>query len=308
MEFASQTVRTLPLSYDIIRTIHARAVELCIPRRVGKAAVLHAHSGICTAQLLQAKRHGSTVICDHRSRFPGHAGENDPLANRLRQEFDAADYILTSSALARSDFLDRGFPAEKVVAIPLGVSTDRFVPREQARRLETPSRIFFAGRISYLKGVDLILRAAKRLGPQYQFRLAGTIRDAEVLHDGIPGNVRILGQLTQEALQEEFHNSHLLVLPSRSDAFGLVAVEAMATGLPVIISDSCGVADAVALNSAGAVFPDSDIDAFINSVQELLKDSHEYARLQHNALTTAKQHSWRAYGNRVVQLYKERIL
>jgi glycosyltransferase involved in cell wall biosynthesis len=248
------------------------------------------------------------VICDHRSRFPGHAGENDPLAYRLRQEFDAADYILTSSELARTDFLERGFPAERVVAIPLGVSTARFAPRQQARQLETPSRISFAGRISYLKGVDLILRAAKHLGPQYQFRLAGTIHDAEVLHDGVPDNVLMLGQLTQEALQAEFRNAHLLVLPSRSDAFGLVAIEAMATGLPVIISDSCGVADAIAGNSAGAVFPGSDIDAFISCIQELGKNSTEYARLQHNAIITAKQYSWRAYGDRVVQLYKERIL
>ncbi|MCK6577357.1 MAG: glycosyltransferase family 4 protein [Anaerolineae bacterium] len=109
--------------------------------------------------------------------------------------------------------------------------SDRAALRERLD-LHTPT-ILFAGRVVEKKGIDLVLDAARRL-PEWTFAICG--QDSELL-SGTPANVRIGGKLDQAALAEWYGAADLLLLPSEGEGFPLVVQEALACGLPVMVTD-----------------------------------------------------------------------
>ncbi len=105
--------------------------------------------------------------------------------------------------------------------------------------------ILFAGRLAPEKNIDAVLDAARR-HPELQFTLAGDgpLRETvqAKLDQGL-SNVKLVGWLERESLRDEIDNHDLLVLPSHFEAFGTIALEAMARQRQVIVSSGCGIAD-----------------------------------------------------------------
>ena len=123
------------------------------------------------------------------------------------------------------------------------------VPQEFLQRPRRPlrqsaNRILFAGRLAEEKNVPKIIELA-RLRPQLEVSIAGDgpLRDlVETAAHSIP-NLHYLGWISRDKLIDTFDNHDLLVLPSRIESFGTVALEGMARGLPVIVSGACGIAE-----------------------------------------------------------------
>ncbi len=97
--------------------------------------------------------------------------------------------------------------------------------------------------------------------------------------------------------------SDVLVLPSAQDGFGLVVLEAMATGLPVLVSDRVGAADCVREGITGLTFPFGDEDALADRIGWFLADRGRAGAMSPEALTMARQHAWEKYERRLASLY-----
>ena len=95
-----------------------------------------------------------------------------------------------------------------------------------------------------------------------------------------------------------------LVLPSAQDGFGLVVLEAMACGLPVIVSDRVGAADCVEEGRNGFVFPFRDPGALADRLKWFMADASRAAGMRAAAMETARRHSWEAYGQRLLDLVR----
>jgi glycosyltransferase involved in cell wall biosynthesis len=105
-----------------------------------------------------------------------------------------------------------------------------------------PLRVLFAGKVSLRKGVPYLLRAAASLGRDAALTLIGEVNDE--LRPSIAeyrANVQILARCSKSELRKHYQKHDVLVLPSLGDAFGFVALEAMCCGLPVIVTENCGV-------------------------------------------------------------------
>lgn len=133
--------------------------------------------------------------------------------------------------------------SDRLVRIDNGVDTELFRPASAAGRTAARQRwgfdrptALFVGRLSRKKGIDLLLDVANRTSRArgVQFAVAG--KDTEKLRD-VPANVRVLGLLDQPALASLYQAADLLVLPSDGEGFPLVVQEAMASGLPVVVTD-----------------------------------------------------------------------
>lgn len=129
---------------------------------------------------------------------------------------------------------------EKIVRIDNGVDTDLFRPADHAERSAVRQRwgftrptALFVGRLSRKKGLDLLLAAAA-LTDRFDVAVCG--KDTERLRDA-PPNVRVIGLVDQPALATLYQAADLLVLPSDGEGFPLVVQEAMASGLPVVVTD-----------------------------------------------------------------------
>jgi glycosyltransferase involved in cell wall biosynthesis len=157
------------------------------------------------------------------------------IAPRERKVLARASRVVAVSryaaAVARRALLD--VPVE---VIPNAVDTQAFRPRAREVEPGAPFRLLYLGRWREMKGVGLLGPLARMLGPDYRIDVTG-IPDDRSVRSGLPPNVHDIGvQRGQAAVIEALHRADALIVPSLSEGFGLVAIEAMACGVPVIAS------------------------------------------------------------------------
>ncbi|WP_159882555.1 glycosyltransferase family 4 protein [Paenibacillus puerhi] len=202
-----------------------------------------------------------------------------PWVNRVLREYELADYITVASRLQWETFVRHGVSEKKLLFAPLGVDTTRFSPVEHqpSRRIRKegePFRIIAVGQVSLLKGFPYLLEAVKSLNdPELEITLFGGVgwRGIRKLVDeyrqrGL--NIRIGVGDPLPALRE----SHLCVHASVSDGFGLAPLEAMATGLPVIVTEGTGMKDVIDNGRNGFVVPRRDAVQLAGRLAELKAD------------------------------------
>lgn len=146
--------------------------------------------------------------------------------------YDAADYITVLSEHSRQSFIDRGFSSERIILSPLGVDLGTFTP---SPRPDGPLKLLFVGSWIHRKGVDLLVDVVSR--NSWHLTHAGTAPQGEAPNHP---RIRSVGPLNHTQLSELMRDHHILVLPSREDGFGMVILEALAGGLPVVASTMTG--------------------------------------------------------------------
>lgn len=225
------------------------------------------------------------------------------IAPNERRTLRRADRIVAVSRFvadtARATLLDR-----PMAVIHNGVDTDTFCPGNRHRRLEEPFRLLYVGGWKRLKGVDLLASIMRALGDGYELRYTGGSA-AEPDKPGLPGNMHDIGRLQgDEAVAAAMQGADALLFPSRSEGFGLVAVEAMACGLPVIAARGSSLMEVIVDGVTGALCPQDDAKTFAMSVRALAADIERYVMASRSAralvmerfsMTTMLDHYIRAY-------------
>lgn len=219
-------------------------------RTFGAPDVVHAHgaqTGGSEAAFIQAERGVPYVITEHSSAFLRDLFA-DWMRPYLEEAFARAEGVAAvSAALARAiePYLPAG--AEPAQVIPNLVDTDFFtLPSE--RVAAPPYRVVCIALLNANKQVDMLLRAfATSFGgdPEVVLEIGGDGPERPRLEAlaralGIEDRVRFLGLIPREQVREVLQRGHLFVLTSRRETFGLVCVEAMACGLPVVATRSGG--------------------------------------------------------------------
>ena len=169
----------------------------------------------------------------------------------------------------------KGYRGRLAVIPQFGTSEALFAPLET--RPQRHFTIGYIGRIVPEKGIDILLRAAARMGGDWRMRLVGggSARDAtQSLATALRMDDRVtfVGQLPSAELPAEYHKIDVLVLPSLTrpnwkEQFGRVLVEAMASGIPVIGSDSGAIPGVI--GAAGRIVPEGDVEALARALAEL---------------------------------------
>jgi D-inositol-3-phosphate glycosyltransferase len=216
----------------------------------------------------------------------------------------------------------------KIVVVPGGVNLDLFSPgdRQAARRtlgLGPEPTLLFVGRIQRLKGIDILIRAAAELrddigglrvlvvggtddapGRQRSEEARELHRLRALVHDlNLANVVQFVGAVDQPLLPEYYRAADVTVMPSTYESFGLVAVESMACGTPVVASRVGGLATIVRDGENGALVPWRDPRLFADRIRPMLTDATYTTTLRRGALETADQYSWGAVAERTVSVY-----
>ena len=176
--------------------------------------------------------------------------------------------------------------------------------------------ILFLGRLDAIKGLDLLLQAFANLREarsDVSLIIAGqgTAAFEDELHRqasrlGVSSSVYWLGFLSPEERASALTDADVFVLPSYSESFGTVVVEALAFGVPVVISDRVGMKDSVGQAGAGLVVP-CDASRFANAIGELLSDETLRARCRSNGLALARQFTVEIVTSQLLRAYHAAI-
>ena len=187
---------------------------------------------------------------DRTSLPPPSALKGSPMLERTRREYDLADWRFTFSPQHRLGFEQAGFPPDRQIEIPLWVDSNFWHPslleekseiRNPKSEIHRPLRLLFAGSITLRKGIPFLLDAVRQSGVDYHLTLAGPVDPLmQPLLPQADPRIRILPPQSKSDLRALYQSHDLFILPSVADTFGFVALEAMACGLPALVSENCG--------------------------------------------------------------------
>jgi len=169
--------------------------------------------------------------------------DSEEMLLRKQREFELADCLLTLSEVHTRSFTSNGVSPERIVEIPLWADPAIwYPPQNSVRRSADSLQVMFVGGICLRKGIPYLLEASRRCGDLIKLKLVGYPADEMAKTLGsFQSYYTIVPPVTKPELRRLYWDADVLVLPSLVDSFGFVAMEAMACGLPVIVSENCGV-------------------------------------------------------------------
>jgi len=230
---------------------------------------------------------------------------------REESEYEEADCITVPSTFAYRTFIDKGVPINKLSLLPYGVNLSRFQPvdKPDSQRFD----ILFVGEMSLRKGIQYLVQAYQRVShPAKSLTFVGAPSEALIkalTALGLwPSDSIVLGNMPQAELKKVMSRSHVLVLPSVEDGFGMVMAQAMACGCPIIASNHTGAEDLITYGEEGFIVPVRNVSALADSLQHLADDLKLRDEMGEKALKKVESlGGWRNYGNKAIKIYREVI-
>ena len=258
--------------------------------------------------------------------------EEPPLRIAVEGDLMAqADALVAATPLEKAQMTWLyGADPERIVVIPCGVDLEQFVPMPRAQAKEclglpqNQRLILYVGRIEPLKGIDTLLHAIARVVqrcPECRRGLSVSIvggephapaeqMDAEMARLqalraelGISEVVTFRGASAQDILSCYYSAAEVVVVPSHYESFGMVALEAMACGTPVIASKVGGMTFTVQDGVTGFHIPFRDHEELADRIEQILLDGELQIRLGRQAAQWASQYSWTRVADQVQLLY-----
>jgi len=268
----------------------------------------------------------------------GRTDEEREGAYRVKGEtrvMQAADRIIAATEAERSQLeMLYGLNHQKVSIVPPGVDTHHFypIPPDEAKEaigISPEDRLaLYVGRIEPLKGVDTLIRAMAILKercksfacPDYLAIIGGDPEGAEAhLSEemqrlqalcetlGLDEIVLFLGKRGQNTLPYYYSAAEVVVMPSFYESFGMVALEAMACGTPVIASRVGGLAFLVKDGETGYFVPAEDPEALAEKLRSLFVDHDRRDNFGQAAAKYAKNFSWELITQKILEIYNELV-
>ena len=249
------------------------------------------------------------------------------------QVMSFADRLVAATPLERAQMVWLyGAEASRIAIAPCGVDLELFqpVPPDEAKLILglPPDRriVLFVGRIEPLKGIETLLRAMAQVAPEVPdwredlsvIIIGGAVGpglervQAELarLEDlraelGIEDLVTFQGAKDQDTLVYYYSAAEMVVMPSHYESFGMVALEAMACGTPVVASKVGGLAFSVQDGQTGFLVPERDAEALAAKIRLLLSDRELRRELGQHAAYWARRYGWPVIADQIVDLYQQ---
>jgi len=301
--------------------------------------LIHSHywmSGIAAEELKAAwdvpvvhMFHTLGVMKQRVARLPGEA-EGDYRLKGEKRVLRIADQIVaaTQAEYAQLQWLYQA-DTRKITIIPPGVDLGHFypIPVDEAKAFigvpPCDRTLLFVGRIEPLKGIDTLIQAIGLMHQQGVYTCLTVIGgdpeqgnggNVEMLRlqalsaqAGLTDLVTFIGKRGQDTLPYYYSAADAVVVPSHYESFGMVALEAMACGTPVVASQVGGLAFLVQDGVTGFTVPVEEPAALAEKLILLANDAELRRQMGENAAAFAREYSWEKIANRMVGLYQKLV-
>jgi len=291
--------------------------------------IVHAHHAFTPTPLLSiaaAENLGiPAVLTNHTISFASNAGYFwAPMSFILfpfRRYIGKADKVIAVSRAA-ANFIGHFVKREKIVIIPNGVDVHRFGPINYGvpiyNSVDTIGRgpiILYVGRLTHRKGVHILLKAMPtvlKVFPRAQLLIAGNgyMQGLIVLLTKrlkLENHVKLLGSIPEGELPNLYNASNVFVLPSLyGESFGIVLLEAMASGRPIVASRIGGIPEVIENNVTGILVESGSKESLADAILKILSDQNLAEVLANNARKIAEvKYSWSVIAEKIEGVYEE---
>ncbi len=213
------------------------------------------------------------------------------------------DTVFVNSEEYRQSWINRGLDPAKLKIFPRGLDTELFTPArrdpafwEKFGPADGEVRLLYVGRISKEKDLDVLAKAYRQLrdeGLSIQLLIVGHGPYSEALSETLPDAI-FTGYLKGKELATAYASADVFAFPSTTDTFGNVIIEAQASGVPVIVSDSGGPKELVEDNVNGLITKSHDVEDFSRAIRELVVDPARRERMGSRARQSVIDRTWPA--------------
>ncbi|WP_288217805.1 glycosyltransferase family 4 protein [uncultured Fusobacterium sp.] len=221
-----------------------------------------------------------------------------------------AEGYFSTTPIGDNYFLTYGADKKKIYKYPFTSLYKRDIlkkPVEINKKLELRRKldikeenvIITVGRFIYCKGFDLLIKAASKLDKSIGVYIVGGYPNQEYLNlckENNAINIHFEQYKNKDDLKEYYMAADIFILPTREDTWGLVINEAMAYGLPIITTDHCIVGVELVNNENGKIIPINSVDAIVDAVNDILKDSKHMTEM---AIKSLEKIQWYTFENMV---------
>lgn len=218
---------------------------------------------------------------------------------RKERELELADTVVVPSRFVRETLASSKVAPERVRVIPYGCSDPKTVPRET--NLHAPLRLLAVGGLSQRKGLSYLFAAVRQLGTAVRLTVIGKREGGSACPalDAELARVRYIESLPHPEILREMRAHDVLLFPTLFDGFGLVILEALSQGLPVISTPNSGAPDVLSDGVDGFIIPIRDSEALVERVARLARDRSLLRDMSEAALATARRATWDVYRQRL---------
>ena len=233
------------------------------------------------------------------STWPGFDDWGSGHEERLDREIALADRVLLGSSFAADSFAAEGVPRDKLCVVPYGVDLQIFSPAATPPPRDI-FKVIYAGQLTQRKGLSYLLRGYQRFArADTQLTLVGSAVGGPEALRPYSGLFTHVPHQTRTALAERYRQSHVFVFPTLVEGMPLVVLEAMACGLPVIVTAN-GPAGIVRDGIDGFIIPQRSAEAVHEKLELLYSDRERCEAMGRNAARRAREFSWLAYAGKVI--------
>lgn len=310
-----------------IMQLNFSMIEECIRiiRKIGKIDIIHAHDWLSaySAKALKWSFNIPMVSTIHATE----EGRNNGIKTDMQRYISSTEWLLTYESwkiISCSNYMKEQIIStfkvaeDKIWVIPNGVDSKgfdfEFNPLEFRRNyaLDDEKIIFFIGRHVFEKGIQLLIDAAPRILSEYskaKFVIAGAGPMTEELkykvkQMGLENKILFSGYMNNEIKSKLYRVANIAVFPSLYEPFGIVALEAMAAGCPIVVSDTGGLGELVEHRINGMKMINGLTESLKDNVLALLNDNELCEHIKENAKESVKEkYTWEEVAKLTTKMY-----
>jgi glycosyltransferase involved in cell wall biosynthesis len=255
--------------------------QLRLARRAGARAV---HVQVDPGPAWYATR--ADAYAANPAAGPAPASPTAGFLDRIREEMTLADRLVVHSPHSLRSLAAAGLDVSRGLVVPPAF-TPTALGRPRTLVAGRPLRVLFVGYINLAKGFHVLAAAARELGREVALSAVGRPQLPSDYLRQIAPDAEFVGHVTQAEVARRMAAADVLVFPTLSDGFGLVQLEAMAQGLPVIATSACG--EVVRDGIDGFVIPPGDPANLADRLRRLRREPELYAAMSRAALLRATE-------------------
>ena len=283
-------------------------------KNVSKCDIYHGWCGYSLMGIKRAKKLGaitivecasphprSKLLSDEFKKYHKEFQVDEKIIKRNEVELAAADYILIPSDFVEKSFLEKGYDKNRLIKIPFGVDLKNFSTTKNKN--DNKFRVIFVGSVQLRKGIQYLLKAWDELKlKNAELLVVGRIwPDAQEVCKNYFDNPTIKFLGFDSNPKKYYEKSDVFVFPSIEEGSALVSYEAMASGLPLIVTPNTG--SVMRDGKEGFIIPIRNVNKLKEKIKYMYNHPEIVKKMGKNARKLVEQYSWEKYGENLFKEY-----